>query len=81
MKQELKACPFCGGRANYRTKYSRRKDIYFVSIICTECGAQGRSFRSFVDPVGTDVEASRKAAQAWNERPGEPNKADVLESE
>lgn len=72
MTEALKPCPFCEGRARFRTKYSYRRDKYFTSVICTECGATSRAISSVTDPAIGATDARANAAKLWNRRPEDP---------
>lgn len=67
---ELKPCPFCGGKAEYKTYMSQptlfsssKRHIYYI---CGDCEAQTKAFRESVH-----YSAEEKAAEAWNRRVGE----------
>ena len=71
MKNELlKPCPHCGGKAFLNSNYSRRAQMYFVFVKCDICGAQGKAYRSYIDPSDTNWtnQACMDAAAAWNMR-------------
>ncbi|MDP4117694.1 MAG: Lar family restriction alleviation protein [Bacillota bacterium] len=36
---ELKACPFCGGKARIMLEEEDRLDDFFHNVYCTNCGA------------------------------------------
>lgn len=54
---ELKPCPFCGGKANFKF----RNDAVFVR--CDICEAQAKLYNASVDWC-----AKNEAAKAWNRR-------------
>ena len=62
--EELKSCPFCGGKAVLHVKDG-------VRVVCKECGA---STMGYVDsylqgkPQGTAV---KRVIKKWNKRVGE----------
>jgi Lar family restriction alleviation protein len=53
---ELKLCPFCGGKAHAAYHNSRNKDDEYYLIMCAYC---------FARTVGETVE---EAIDAWNRR-------------
>ena len=59
---ELKPCPFCGGKAEYKNEEREgRSDISYV--FCENCGARGEYF------LVNDVYSSKDyAIEAWNRR-------------
>lgn len=69
MSKELKACPFCGGRAKiYDNAYHVFVNTY-VQIRCTKCGVRTMEYR------GQDWDDTHMLAiEAWNRRAGEQNK-------
>lgn len=56
MREELKPCPFCGGRAVYDTNGNERW------VICLKCGAMSRKTH-FDDTTGRKL-----VADSWNRR-------------
>jgi len=81
MQDSIKACPHCGGSAylvsncTYKTwtakNYSMKKQVYFVMVKCTVCGAQGKIYSSGQDdPAAEDWNnaACYDAVNAWNMR-------------
>ena len=69
--EELKPCPFCGGRAAVTFSHSERKHRYYLCVTCQECNAKSRSFSSFQNPESIHSDAERLAAMLWNRRTGE----------
>lgn len=59
MSEELKPCPFCGGRAEIKSLIHEILLVYVVRVICDNCGAQAREFKT-----------REMAAEAWNRRDG-----------
>lgn len=77
--EQLKCCPFCGGRAKLKTdKFAMNEAYNYYRIFCTECGTSGRMFLDgqtigFENCPSRNVpleEAAGKAAEAWNRRTG-----------
>ena len=62
MNEELKPCPFCGGKAEITVIAKRYKSI----IDCTtpQCGLTRHSYNN----GDTDENAARRLAAAWNRR-------------
>lgn len=55
--EELKTCPFCGGKAEFDIVKDFDEKIVSVSVMCKNCAAITRSY------------ATKNAAmQAWNKR-------------
>lgn len=55
--EELKPCPFCGGKAAIQThKFFGLQNTY--GVVCLDCYAQTRQF----------YDTEEEAAKAWNRR-------------
>lgn len=67
---QLKSCPFCGGKGNLATSYSRKLEIHFVWVQCDFCGSRGKTYASPKDPGEYDwkTDGCIKAIEAWNKR-------------
>lgn len=63
MSNDLKPCPFCGGKASMRLYYSGR-----FGVECDECRVRGRVFDDDSD-----------AAEMWNTRAGQTCRNEVVE--
>jgi len=63
---EVKACPFCGGRARLISHESPEVTNYGYEVNCDECAAQGPSTDCEWD--GNAEYAKRDAIAAWNRR-------------
>jgi Lar family restriction alleviation protein len=57
MSEELKPCPFCGGKAEYDNSDCGP----YEWIVCTHCGAKGPVMNYNNDALGT-------SRDAWNKR-------------
>ena len=76
MENEIKNCPFCGGKANlsYKLKINEYDEHstngYSIKCLCETCGAKGKEFLSLEDPEDVDWDnmACRDAIKAWNTR-------------
>ena len=77
--EELKKCPFCGGKACATANYSKRRNVYYVFIKCDVCGAQGKAYISEEDPAQNEWQsiACEDAQNAWNLRTGADHEAPV----
>lgn len=66
----LKPCPFCNGKAEFRTVECG--DIIVTEAICTECYSRGQAFSSFKSYIKkgkqNHEDAIKKAADSWNNR-------------
>ncbi len=75
MPDELKPCPFCGGKAEYKRTAIKTNGAWCdaVNVRCTVCDA--RTGRVLYDakkhPNGEEYEAVK---DAWNRRVGEGEK-------
>ena len=68
---EVKACPFCGGRARLISHESPEVTNYGYEVNCDECAAQGPSTDCEWD--GNAEYAKRDAIAAWNRRAPAPS--------
>ena len=57
MDYQLDKCPFCGGTAEVKSRYSNKCEKWFWFVICKRCKAQTGTF-----------DGSGPAADAWNVR-------------
>ena len=62
MSEELKACPFCGGKAELLTMRSKGVKVY--GVFCRADLDQECQHGHFIDNYGTESEA----IAAWNKR-------------
>lgn len=70
MSEELKRCPFCGGKAEVRTKYIEKetKDVPVSSYVrCTRCFAQSDEFL-YKNTEFILIDPAEEAIKAWNRR-------------
>ena len=77
MTEELKPCPFCGGKAVVERVHpvfmlKKFKDLYFAAG-CPKCGASTAMFRTKKTKSPTmngwyNYKAKQKAIEAWNKR-------------
>ena len=70
MSRELKPCPFCGGKAEVRTKYIEKetKDVPVSSYVrCTRCFAHSDEFL-YKNTEFTLIDPAEEAIKAWNRR-------------
>lgn len=72
---EVKACPFCGGRARLISHESPEVTNYGYEVNCDECAAQGPSTDCEWD--GNAEYAKRDAIAAWNTRHSPSSGVDV----
>jgi len=68
LTEELKACPFCEGKA-FIESMKNKFDCLEGSISC-DCGVRGMDFEG--DSFSTDKEAIQEAIKAWNTRTPDP---------
>ncbi len=57
MKEELKRCPFCGGKAEIREIATRTSSIGGFYVMCTKCKTSGDNYSK-----------AETATRAWNIR-------------
>lgn len=69
MSEELKTCPFCGGRAKVYKGHSLYADKIPTCIFCTKCGAQTLLCRL------------EQAPKLWNTRTETPTQKRIEELE
>jgi Lar family restriction alleviation protein len=72
---ELKACPFCGGRAAASTSYGDERDGYAERVIveCAGCGVRvGARGDSSKGGYADNSTVKQRAYAAWNRRAPEP---------
>lgn len=79
MNDELKPCPFCGGKP--KLGHSSGSWGYYAArdwVECSGCGVHATSFEDEIYDWGkrrqVSVDSKSKAAEAWNRRIGEPAK-------
>ena len=64
MREELKPCPFCGGKASLNYEHIPGEDKgFWAQVICNAC--HGRSGGTW---AGSYNAAERKEVKAWNRR-------------
>ena len=72
MDNELKPCPFCGGRAYLERSHRAFIDAETTKVTfvrCTVCNARsGRVNIADYGRTSSSIEASNKAVAAWNRR-------------
>lgn len=69
MSEELKTCPFCGGRAKVYKGHSLYADKIPTCIYCAKCGAR------------TGICLSERALKLWNTRTETPMQKRIEELE
>lgn len=62
---ELKPCPFCGGKAEIR-KGNNYGDPPHFYVVCTQCGIRGCTTCLLYD--GDEKECLKKCEEKWNRR-------------
>ena len=73
----LRACPFCGGKAELKVADHPFGDCLVVRVNCSECHCESNSYQTgmtlgFPGHPSRNVmlgEAKEKAREAWNRRP------------
>lgn len=56
---DLKQCPFCGGDAGYRHRWSKKGNCWFVFVECSVCGTKTKP--QFLN--NADLLSSRKMSE------------------
>lgn len=67
-KYQLKPCPFCAGTPIFVWNKHRHKEVWFLKVKCTVCGAYGKVFCTYHDPTDEFVKVISWVADAWNTR-------------
>jgi tRNA(Ile2) C34 agmatinyltransferase TiaS len=62
--EDIKRCPFCGGKAELRGE----KRAY---ILCTRCNTRSASFRFIIGDEASEESAKSTAIRLWNSRVNE----------
>lgn len=57
--EELKQCPFCGGKAKMLEVKGFRKEIVSASVVCEKCGVSTNNYKT-----------KKVAVKSWNQRLG-----------
>lgn len=72
---EIKSCPFCGGKAEIRNVNPNKKTAPHYAVVCTECGARTPGFCGANRNIKNKglfecIENERKnyALERWNKR-------------
>ena len=63
---ELKPCPFCGGKAKLYVHDG-------VRVLCTKCGATSMSLEDYYNGLDIKSNAVRDVIAAWNRRVNDGN--------
>lgn len=80
IKIELKPCPFCGGKADFKTRsnLSSHSEVGFdFTIKCRECDVEiPRTYRvtlaiGMSGRINTIIDERQKAMDDWNRRAGD----------
>ena len=72
--EELKPCPFCGGKPDKQFYFE--SESFIVSISCPICYTSKKESvhlkggHSYVNPSEKFIEAEEKAIKKWNQRNG-----------
>jgi len=63
MREQIKSCPFCGGKAEVRND----KELNGVTdwVECIECSCQTRTYYTHIK---TETDQEAEAIKAWNRR-------------
>jgi hypothetical protein len=64
---ELKKCPFCGGKAESYYRWNDRKKVWYAFAQCTVCYSIGHTYSSEEEP-DEESDIWEKVAEAWNMR-------------
>lgn len=68
LNNELKPCPFCGGKEIRQAGYFEH-DEFVHFVFCNDCGARTKpAFRSRGSGAAVRMFFEEKAAEAWNRR-------------
>lgn len=65
MSEQLKPCPFCGGKAELCAGAHMGRSAIFIQ--CQKCGAQTKYYIDFQMMNGL-TPTQKKAIEAWNRR-------------
>lgn len=67
LRNEIKPCPFCGGKAEYHEEYGAIRGSVDFFIECSECGA--RPFLTSDASGENYIDLIESVFQTWNRRP------------
>lgn len=76
--EELKPCPFCGGKAKLYSGWDNGKELrksYWAIVKCTQCGIVGKNCHN-KGPI-EDIELL--TIESWNRRAYECDRKELLE--
>ena len=77
INEQLKPCPFCGGKAHIRNVTENDRHVYYetVCVLCEDCGAQ--SIRKISDGYYDSYCSDEEIAELWNRRVDKPSNGTV----
>jgi hypothetical protein len=77
MSNDLKSCPFCGGKADVYSNPGRRY-TWFIYCACEMCGARGKTYATKINPSehNWNTDDVKCAKRAWNMRFTKVNEED-----
>ena len=65
MMNDIKRCPFCGGKAEIETKYSAPNGAYYSAVTCTKCHSRSKTAKTTNEP---EIGELRNIIVRWNSR-------------
>ncbi len=66
--EEIKRCPFCGGKGYLMIDRGKKNKLFYIHVKCNNCNAQGKTYFTQDNPDTGNPEEVAMAISAWNMR-------------